>query len=208
MLFAGMICFALPALAGTIQCRDLVVLVGKRVTLRPFTTQDEPALRFLFNDRISVQADFSLWRGSHGYSAHDVRLIMQERQRRELSGQAAYFAVEFSDEPTSMWGSCSLLYDDNRPEIARFGICLLHHYWGQGYGEEIFKLVADFAFYDRNIEDLRFVTAQSNVGMNRIAEKLKIPIFRTGRETTKGIPVYEYRLTKEAWSQRLSEPPR
>lgn len=69
-------------------------------------------------------------------------------------------------------------------------------YWGKGYAEQAAKLLLDHAFKQLNLHRVHCGTAASNIGMNRLAEKLgmvKEGVRRSGLYLNGAyVDIYEY----------------
>ena len=76
-------------------------------------------------------------------------------------------------------------------------------YWGRGYATEAARLLIDHGFTELGLNRVYFGTSEENIGMQKIADKLKFQkggvlrqaLFKNGRY----MDIYQYDLLKEEW---------
>lgn len=75
--------------------------------------------------------------------------------------------------------------------------------WGHGYATRAARLLINHGFYELNLHRIYFGTAEDNVGMQRVGEKLNFKMGGISREAVykngKYVDLYRYDLLREEW---------
>jgi RimJ/RimL family protein N-acetyltransferase len=163
--------------------RPRQVLQGSRFTLRPFRESD-------ISDR------YVAWLNDPEVNRYlEVRHLTHTRESVVPWVNAFYGAEE-----KYIWGifpsgesepiGTTTVYDINRHYLrAEFGIMIGERsYWGNGTGEEVIRLVMDFAFNTLGLRRLTGSSYASNRGMNFTFKKLGFTLEGRQREAVCLVP--------------------
>lgn len=151
------------------------VLTGERLILRPLRDADLPAI-------CALACDAEVSRGTlaipHPYSDAHGRGWIAAARHEWINGQAATWAVERRCDGRFLGGACLSFTQDGLGEA---GFWLGRPYWRQGYGAELLRCLADYAFDDL---ELPAITAGS-LSDNRASRALqaKLGFRETGWDT-------------------------
>jgi RimJ/RimL family protein N-acetyltransferase len=143
--------------------QELVVLITKRMMLRPCTVDDR-------NDFMDLERDPEVMRYLNG--GHPVD--------QEIGDPESPFAMPRGTEPevwtARMQGSDKFvgwfgLWQDS-PTVAELGYRLQRAVWGQGFATEGARALIDWGFKNYGSERILACAAANNVGSCRVLEKL------------------------------------
>lgn len=174
-------------------------LESKRIGLRQLSEVDiEGGYRDWFNDPVVCK-----------YNSHHKYPIGEDELReyvKALQGDRFLIVMAVVDKESKKHiGNISLQEIDllNREaEIAfLFGE---KEYWGKGYATEAAEMMINHAFNELGLNRIYFGTADSNIGMQRVGEKLKFCKVGVRREALfkNGMyhDIYDYDLLRKEWS--------
>jgi len=144
--------------------KELPVLTGQRVALRPFMEGDiddryigwlnDPRVvrfsnqRFRHHDRISCLSYLRSFMGTNNYFVN----IQRRTDGRSIGTMTAYVAAPHATADVGIM--------IGEPEA-----------WGHGYGLDAFTLLCDWLLADLSLRKVTAGTAEPNVGMIRIMER-------------------------------------
>ena len=143
---------------------DAESLIGPRVSLRPFSLEDVPAvLAYASDPEVTRHLEWDAYddpktamafiRSTHAGTAWIARAIVLRTDERVIGG-------------------ADLRVVSTRDRRAELGYGLARSHWGQGYATEAVSAVREWAYAERNIERLISVIAPGNVRSERLAQRL------------------------------------
>ncbi|NTE86715.1 GNAT family N-acetyltransferase [Agrobacterium rubi] len=128
-------------------------LVSRRLTLRPFSVIDAPALARITNDPLVLR---NLLRTSSPFTVDDARTRILRFRKNNLPVWAI--------DKGQLIGLIGL--------AGEFGLWLARSAWGKGYGEEASRLIIDHAFTQRRMTTLHANPISNNRASYHLMEKL------------------------------------
>lgn len=138
------------------------VLAGDRLTLRPLTEVDLPALAALANDKELAKRTARI---PHPYSIEDAQVFF-EMQRQ---GRERVFAIERKADGAFL-GMIGLMPQDGGAPPS-MGFWLGRPHWNQGYMTEAIGVVLDYAFGELVVVAVRAEAFLDNPASKRVQEK-------------------------------------
>lgn len=138
-----------------------------RLILRPFKTEDAPAM---FRNWTSDDAVTKYLRWATHTSVKDTEALLKDWIPKYQ--QPDYFewviTLKETDEPI---GGISLLNSSKMDERAEVGYCLGRRWWNQGIMTEALKAVLEFAFQKVNYYRVQAVHSVQNPASGKVMEK-------------------------------------
>jgi RimJ/RimL family protein N-acetyltransferase len=171
-----------------------------RLTLRPITLEDAPAIQTQFNDYaiISELAARVPWPYPPDGALTHITTTLAKQGNNHWS-----WAITLHEDKNWLIGAIDLW---RNPKITENrGFWLARAYWGKGYMTEATTGVTDYAFDELGFETLILSNALGNFRSRRVKEKAGAILLRTEPATFIN-PAYTHReiweLTKSAWQSR------
>ncbi len=144
-------------------------LTDGRITLRPFSPADAPALLEVARESSEEIGRWMPWSDSVTDLAGAQRFI-QERLDERSRGEAHMFAVV--DAATGrMLGGCGLSQINRKHDIANVAYWVRSSERGRGIAVAVVRLVARFGFGALGLQRLEIVVEPANGPSIRVAEK-------------------------------------
>jgi RimJ/RimL family protein N-acetyltransferase len=111
------------------------------------------------------------------------------------------------------FGNIALTHIDTVRRSAEFAILVGEkNFWSKGYGEEAGRLLLDHGFFTLNLHRICCGTFSTNVGMQRLAEKLGMQLEGRRREAAfkdnQWLDILEYGVLREEHVERFGQPAR
>lgn len=134
-----------------------------RLTLRPLTAADEPALARTLQDEQAMYAY------AHAFSDEEVHawLTNQLRRYRE-DGYGLWAVIRNSDG--QFLGQCGLTNQDfNGKRVVEIGYLLQRDYWHQGYATEAAQGAKAYAFKQLGVETVWSIIRDTNIASMNVA---------------------------------------
>lgn len=141
------------------------VLTGRRVTLRPITPDDAPAMFAALDDAEGMR----LTGTQQTFTLAQVR---QHCVRVAAADDRADYAITLPDDPAYI-GEAVLNDIDWINRAANFRIALAgQRYYGQGYGTEATRLILDYGFRTLGLHRIELEVYDFNPRAQRVYEKV------------------------------------
>jgi RimJ/RimL family protein N-acetyltransferase len=148
---------------------DTPLLETRRLTLRPLSRQDVPAIQRRFPKWEVVRRYLAVhvpWPYPSDGAATHVAECLEQMARREK----CYWAICLKHDPGELIGRIDLWPDDGKSRDQR-GFWLDPEFQGQGLMTEAAKRITEFAFVELGWPHLWLSNAEANVASGRIKEK-------------------------------------
>lgn len=126
-----------------------VTLHAARLTLRPVTDADAPALFAIFSDRDVMRH----WSRPPMTDPEEAVVLVREIQAGCARGDAMQLAVERSGEGRAI-GTCTLFHFHRASRRAELGYALARPHWGQGLMHEALLRLVGYAFDELGLNRL------------------------------------------------------
>lgn len=142
-----------------------VKLVGPRITLREFRSEDvDGALALVGDDRVTLWLSFdSRTREQAAAMIEGVVERAQQQPRTEY-----YLAVALDDDSIIGFSRLGL----NGVQAAKIGYAIAADFWGNGYALEAVELIVDFGFRDLSLHRISAAIGPDNARSIAIVRRL------------------------------------
>jgi len=138
---------------------------GRRVTLRPLSSGDGPALDRILKDRSATR--YLPPRVQRESGPRFVSRVLREARH----GHSVSFAI-FIPETTEAIGQVRLIDWSRLEQRAEVGIWLSRSYWGRGFGTEAVDLVCRFGFRSLRLHRISASVVVGNDSSERMLQKV------------------------------------
>ncbi|MDA3647514.1 GNAT family N-acetyltransferase [Saccharopolyspora indica] len=173
-------------------------LLSARLQVRPFRTDDVPAVHAVYGDPEVMR---HVARGNAASAEESAKMVHDHIEHQRANGYACWAVVERSTG--HLIGDAGF---EARAEGAEFGYTLARRTWGRGLATEAGKLCIDAAFRQLQLPRLSAIVDPSNPASARVLGKLGFQF--TGTRLEYGRTHHEYLLTDDAYfSPSASGPP-
>lgn len=142
-----------------------MILKSKKITLRPPTQADIPALASIANNKKIFDNVRDMF--PHPYTLKDAENFIefvQTKKSREI------FAIEFEGKLVGFGGVH--LQEDIYRKSGEIGYWLGEDFWGKGIGTEAVKLLVKYGFEELELIRIFAGVFEHNLGSMRILEKV------------------------------------
>jgi ribosomal-protein-alanine N-acetyltransferase len=119
----------------------MTILTTPRLTLRPLSVLDAPALLAARSDAETMR----YWDWPAQTSAEQVEAIIEDHYPGVADGNVLWWAVALTPDGPAI-GECDLSEIDRRHRRAEVGYLFNRAYWGNGYALEAMGAVIAYAF--------------------------------------------------------------
>jgi len=169
----------------------------KRLTLRPITEEDEPAL-------VAVLGDFEVARNlafaTHPFTSDDAAKFVCFVSRQQAQGSAANWAIEDGGLIGFVGCGKTPMHEDGDVE---FGYFLARNKWGRGLITEAARAALDHVFATLGFERTAAGHAKDNLASARVLSKLGFKAAEEGeafyRARGRNISRVRLRLDRADW---------
>ncbi len=147
----------------------MTILTTERLTLRPLSVTDAPALFAARSDPEVMR----YWDWPPQTSVEQVENIIQDHFTEVADGNVLWWAVALTPDGPAI-GECDLSEIDHQHRRAEVGYLFNGAYWGNGYASEAMQAVIAYAFGDLHLERLWARFQSGNVASQRLLERLGV----------------------------------
>ncbi len=171
-----------------------------RLTLRPVSIDDAPAIQKHFNNwniikHLSMVVPWP-------YPDDGAEAFLRDVSLPEMAaGKAHTWGVLIKGEPDEIVGLVE--YTEGKASGGNRGFWLAEEFWGNGYMSEAITGVQDFLFFKLGIESMIVVNAKTNARSRRVKEKTGARFIGDGTlEHRSGEnEVEKWEVTRESWAK-------
>lgn len=153
-----------------IDIRDIPLLAGESVVIRPYRREDIDALYEAVRESVPELGIWMPWCGVD-YSRGDSEQWVNSRPEAWRGGDEFSFAV-VERESGRFAGGCGLNRLDRENRFANLGYWIRSDMAARGYASEAARLLARFAFGTAKLHRIEIVMAVENIASRRVAEKI------------------------------------
>jgi RimJ/RimL family protein N-acetyltransferase len=145
----------------------MTILTTERLTLRPLSVADAPALFAARSDPDVMR----YWDWPAQASVEQVENIIADHFPEVADGNVMWWAVALTPEGPAI-GECDLSEIDHQHRRAEVGYLFNRACWGNGYAQEAMQAVIAYAFADLKLERLWARFHSGNAASQRLLERL------------------------------------
>jgi RimJ/RimL family protein N-acetyltransferase len=146
---------------------SMTILTTERLTLRPLSVTDAPAL---FAARSDAEV-MRYWDWPAQTSVEQVENIIADHFSEVADGNVLWWAVALTADGPAI-GECDLSEIDHQHRRAEVGYLFNRACWGNGYAREAMRAVIAHAFVDLKLERLSARFHSGNAASRRLLERL------------------------------------
>ncbi len=150
-----------------IEPRNIPLLAGMRVLLRPMRQDDVPALFALKSDPVGMR----YWSFPPMTEIAQAQEMFEKNVRGVQSGEFLPWVVALAAND-AMIGTCTLFAFDWKHRRAMIGYALVRTQWGHGYAQDALRLVLTHAFGALGLHRLEADIDPRNEASLRLVERL------------------------------------
>jgi ribosomal-protein-alanine N-acetyltransferase len=157
----------------------------QRLLLRPLTLDDTPAL---FALRTDPEVNRYLGREPEQHP-DEVAAFIQKIQQNVAAGHAAFWAIQWQDQPELVGTICLWNWDRERSRV-EVGYALLPAHWGRGVLQEVLPAVLAYAFEILDFQTVVAVLESENLKSVRLLERAGFALTNEVVEEEENLVVY------------------
>lgn len=178
-----------------------IILITRRLVLRPFTLQDAPEVSRLVADRQIAATTLNI---PYPYPPGNAEAWIGGHAARFAEGRGANFAVT-SKSDGALMGSISLvIFPEHRH--AEMGYWLGRQFWGQGFATEAARAVLDYGFETVGLHRIYAQHFGTNPASGRVMQKIGMTYEGRRREHVLKWDRFEdsvqYGILRSEWEER------
>jgi len=147
-----------------------LTLIGKIVTLRPPTPNDDERLLEIFLDEKTME-HLSTIRPKEGWNERTIQEYIAVRRKQQEKGSAIHCSVELN-ATKELIGVAGCRHINRENGYANLGAIIACEYWGRGIAAEAGLLLGEYLYETTDIDRIDFQMLADNIRSTTLCDHL------------------------------------